>query len=576
MLPGRAWDKMRRWLDLIAVVVLGAGLVACGGCAQVQDAMATHSWQWLSPGSVIAPPPRAQFTPILTELGAADSQQVVLSEASEPTEADLVYSDSDYVIGPEDVLDVSIMDLFEEGRETAIRRAVTPSGLLSIPEYPRQIRAEGLTTVELEKAIKAAYEKAEILRKPTVQVTVFAQRSAAYTVISPGQGGGRYSISQKGMTLLDALAPVGGLASNPTVTYIYVYRGAQPVREHTEEEAAEEAPAPESAMSREASSAPGAGEAGPGAGSSVVAPAAPGIRAPGLPQKQDVFNVAVPGAPAAPASGPGNAPTTLPDRKSVMDVVVPGVGGVAAPADMGRFSEMGAATASGPVSRGAGRWEFRDGQWVQAGQASGPDAARSAATNRSDAKPAAAPAPGAKGDDPFGWSDTDRTSKRRVIAIHVKRLLDNDRKMNIVVRDKDIIRIPEPLSGEFYVAGEVARPGVYSLTGRQITIKMALTAAGNPQGLPDPRNAILYRRLEGNQEMVMPVNVEAIFKGEEPDMYLRPDDIIAVGSSPRAYWLSIVRYAFRLTYGFGFIYDRNFAPSFGAVPDTGSQRFTRW
>ena len=106
-------------------------------------------------------------------------------------------------------------------------------------------------------------------------------------------------------------------------------------------------------------------------------------------------------------------------------------------------------------------------------------------------KAAAGRGPG-RGEDPFGWSETDKTTKRRVIAIHVKRLLDNDRKMNIVIRNKDIIRIPEVVAGEFYVAGEVARPGVYSMTGRQITIKMALAAAGNLQGLPDPSPASTY------------------------------------------------------------------------------------
>ncbi len=554
--------------------MLAASAVGSVGCDQIKDWTATDSSRWLDPKSVIASPSRSRFVPIVTELGAADSQQNLLSEATEPTEADLVYTDSDYAIGPEDVVDISVMDLFEEGRETAIRRAITPNGLVSIPEYPRQIRAEGLTAPELEKAIKAAYEKAGILRNPTVQVTVFAQRSATYTVISPGGGGGRYNITQKDMTLMDALAPVGGLGSNPTVPYIYVYRGAGPVRERTEEEAVDETPAPESAMAPAAGTsapAPGVAPLPFGAPEGVTVPgpkapaAAPDITAPGSSEKRDVFNIAVPGAP-----------TTAPDRKSVMDVVVPGPASAPAPTDMGRFSEMASSVSRPSAPRASGRWEFRDGQWVQAGEVAADRTATSGPSSRSAASPdsKANAAHGAAKGDPFGWSDADKTAKRRVIAIHVKRLLENDRKMNIVIRNKDIVRIPEIVNGEFYVAGEVARPGVYSMTGRQITIKMALTAAGNLQGLPDPKNAVLYRRLEGNQELVMPMNVESIFRGEEPDVYLRPDDIIAVGSSPRAYWLSIVRYAFRLTYGFGFIYDRNFADPLITTPD--SKRFTRW
>ncbi|MCY2932096.1 MAG: polysaccharide biosynthesis/export family protein [Planctomycetota bacterium] len=519
----------------------------------------------------------------MTELTAADSQQTILPEATEPTEADLIYLDSDYVIGPEDVLDLSIMDLYEEGRETALRRTVTPNGLLSIPEFPRQIRAEGLTAPQLEQAIKAAYVKSEILRNPTVQVTVFAQRSATYTVITSAQGGGRYTISQKDMTLMDALAPVGGLSSNATVPYIYVYRGAGPVREHAEGEPAEEAPAPESAMSRATKAGPepvgplvpGDGLAVPGL-ASPEAPgngvAVPGIGPSGSSATRDVFNVAVPGVGG---NGSTSAPATLPDKKSIMDVVAPGATSLPAPTETGRFADLKPGPASsGAESRSPGRWEFRDGQWVQvaAGEEAGVSSAPSRPAPRDGAPKTAAGGTAGKDKDPFDWGETDKTTKRRVIAIHVKRLLDNDRKMNIVIRNKDIIRIPEMVNGEFYVAGEVARPGVYSLTGRQITMKMALTAAGNLQGLPEPKNAVLYRRLEGNQELIMPVNVESIFRGEEPDVYLRPDDIIAVGTSPRAYWLSIVRYAFRLSYGFGFVYDRNFAPT----NITDGHRFDRW
>ncbi|MCY2924258.1 MAG: polysaccharide biosynthesis/export family protein, partial [Planctomycetota bacterium] len=481
-------NKPTRWSDTIALgawAIVAASVAGSLGCDQVKDWTATDSSRWMDPRSVIAHPPRSKFVPIVTEFGPADSQQNALSEATEPTEPDLVYADSDYVIGPEDVLDISIMDLFEEGRETSIRRAVTPNGLLSIPEYPRQIRAEGLTGPELEKAIKSAYEKAEILRKPTVQVTVFAQRSATYTVISPGGGGGRYNISQKDLTLLDALAPVGGLGSNPTVPYIYVYRGAAPVREHTEEEPEAEAPAPESAMAPGGTSAPAPGGASGGMtipGLGAPAAPAPGGTPFGLPEKQDVFNVAVPGAPSG-AAASGTAPAT-PERKSVVDLLVPNQPASApAPSEMGRFSEMASSGSRPGASRPNGRWEFRDGQWVQAG-AGGEPGAKAPTTRQADASaPKAAPK---KGEDPFAWSETDKTSKRRVIAIHVKRLLENDRKMNIVIRNKDIIRIPEVTTGEFYVAGEVARPGVYSMTGRQITVKMALTAAGNLQGLPDP------------------------------------------------------------------------------------------
>jgi len=40
---------------------------------------------------------------------------------------------------------------------------------------------------------------------------------------------------------------------------------------------------------------------------------------------------------------------------------------------------------------------------------------------------------------------------------------------------------------------------------------------------------------------------------------VRPNDIVNVGTHPVATFLAVLRNAFRLSYGFGFVYDRNFA-----------------
>jgi protein involved in polysaccharide export with SLBB domain len=128
--------------------------------------------------------------------------------------------------------------------------------------------------------------------------------------------------------------------------------------------------------------------------------------------------------------------------------------------------------------------------------------------------------------------------------------------------------------GEFYVTGEVMRPGVYGLPSTQITIKQALSAAGNVAPLSWPENSVLIRRIGTNQEQTIPINVEAIFKGQEPDLFLKPNDILAVGTDVRAPFFAVLRNAFRMTYGFGFIYDRNFADPMTLTPK--SNRFTRW
>ena len=41
-------------------------------------------------------------------------------------------------------------------------------------------------------------------------------------------------------------------------------------------------------------------------------------------------------------------------------------------------------------------------------------------------------------------------------------------------------------------------------------------------------------------------------------MYIKKDDVIRVGTHAVAPLLATIRNSFRLTYGFGFVYDRNF------------------
>ena len=89
-----------------------------------------------------------------------------------------------------------------------------------------------------------------------------------------------------------------------------------------------------------------------------------------------------------------------------------------------------------------------------------------------------------------------------------------------------------------------------------------------------PENSILIRRIGNYQEQVIPLDLEAIFQSRDPDVYLKPNDVIAVGTDVRSTFMAVMRNAFRMTYGFGFIYDRNFDDIRPITPT--SRRFTRW
>ena len=145
-----------------------------------------------------------------------------------------------------------------------------------------------------------------------------------------------------------------------------------------------------------------------------------------------------------------------------------------------------------------------------------------------------------------------------IIRVPLRQLLNGDLKFNVVIKPQDTIVIPSPQVGEFYMGGHVQRVGVYSLTGRQITLKQAIISAGMLDELGIPERTEVIRRLGRDREIFVRVNLAKVFRGEQPDFFLKPYDIVQVGTSVFAPFLSAVRNGFRITYGFGFIYDRNY------------------
>jgi polysaccharide export outer membrane protein len=148
-------------------------------------------------------------------------------------------------------------------------------------------------------------------------------------------------------------------------------------------------------------------------------------------------------------------------------------------------------------------------------------------------------------------------SNPRVIRIPIDPLREGNPKYNIVIRPGDIINIPAIAPGEFYFLGHVGRPGVYSLTGRKVTLKQAIAAAGGLDAVAIPRRCDLIRRIGLNQEVTVQIDLQRIFDGEQPDIYLKANDLVNVGTDMFAPFLAVTRNAYRASYGWGFVYDQN-------------------
>lgn len=180
--------------------------------------------------------------------------------------------------------------------------------------------------------------------------------------------------------------------------------------------------------------------------------------------------------------------------------------------------------------------------------------------------------PGVPGAEPFDWDDVpELASSQRIIEIDVTALKNGDPRYNIVVRDRDVIQVPVD-TGVFYMMGEIARPGVYAFGGREITVKQAIALSGGFTPLAWPARCEIIRREQGtDKQLTIPINLDAVFAGSQPDVLMRTDDVFNAGTDVAAPFLFVLRNSFRFTYGYGFVYDRNFADQDAYFPRNNPQ-----
>ncbi len=554
----------RRYKTTLALGWALVALVCIGGCAKVGDFLKTDMTRFFSPERMVKQPRGTPINPIFSSVGPADTSQEMVPNATVPREEDWTYTDTDYLIGPSDYVNVTVMDLFVPGQEAMIQRRVSNSGFIDFPLVDELVKAEGLTEEQLKAEVVRAL-RVNVLRDPQVSVSVIRQSQNVFSILGAVERPNQYVIQRKDMRLLEALALAGGV-TQPHIRYIYVIRPVPAVRVKVS------APEPDETGLRgtpaQPSQRPESSEL------TLPEPTFPAASfdEPKLdePKKEEAHDIDEAlrelGAalPAAPETQKDEQATPSNDEKTTPSVVV----------RLSETSNAGPSAASQPTevgqSSGAYRWIYTSkGEWVQVA---------ADAPMLEESPESAEPGTEPQGDtpqdpDPFGWKKLDKSEMARIIAIKLDKLDAGDPRMNIIVRRNDIIRVPPLEFGDVYVTGEVLRPGPVSVAGRRMTIKMLMSMAGNLGPFAWPENSLLIRRVGDAQEQYIPLNIEAIFHGDEPDIFLKPDDVVAVGTDVRSMFYAVMRNAFRMTYGFGFLYDRNFSTPQLITPT--SRRFTR-
>ncbi len=410
--------------------------------------------------------------PILDQLDVIDEPETQVSGLSEVQPQDLIPVVHEYVIGPSDLITVTVFELVRPELESVQTRRVNELGAIRLPMIGT-VQVDGLTPSELENRIIEILDQKGILKDATVSVIVQESRQNTFSVIGEprmsGTAVGTYAILKTDFRLLDAMAMARGVSG--AIKTLFIIR--QVPLDQREQEV---------------------------------------IKGPQPPRDE--------------------APLPPRDPSELIDDLLRGVDETAADDPQAPQTPAGLERSLDTATDSGGHWVNIDGKWVRVEPSS---------PGTGDRLPAEA------------------MVTQRIIEVPYDRLLDGDMRYNVIIRPGDVIRVPPPVIGNVYIGGAISRPGTYALPGdKDLTLKQLIFAAGNVSPLAMPERVDLIRRVDNDQEAIVRLNLRSIFEGEEPDFYLKPNDTINIGTSWVATPLAVIRNGFRMSYGFGFVLDRNF------------------
>ena len=205
-------NRLGRKVTGAATVGLLALALGCNGDHDPKgffDPTATGRWQ-----------SHSLVVPILDKLDIGVEQpQDEFGQASEATPADLVPSDKDYRIAPNDMLNITVSDLLGPGVETPRQERVTESGNITLPSVG-EIPASGKTESELEQSIIQAYRDAKLIENAQVSVQVIESRGKIFTIYGAIPHPGQYPILNNNFRVLDALVIAGDAPLGSDMLYV--------------------------------------------------------------------------------------------------------------------------------------------------------------------------------------------------------------------------------------------------------------------------------------------------------------------------------------------------------------------
>jgi len=527
---------------------------------------------------------------ILDSLGVAEETPVAWEKAEEPKPSDIIADESDYMFLSGDIVRVTIFELLQEGAYFVNDYVVTETGKVSIPEVGI-VEVAGLTETQLEEEIKQILSPS-ILKEPSVSVALIRSQQHMFSILGDGVlAPGRYFIPRFDFRLTDALALSGG-PRQFNVSYIYVSRFVgekEKISEPSLPKLGEpklgfvepELSGPEKQLRDIIASRAQHQYQWPE--SKVVITSSEMMTDEPISVKEVLQTLSERSRRQKSVDErvedviksleePSRRQQRIYQQTNLQDRLRPSISSVAPKAMDKRLGEKEAGRIkwveqdgkwipvqiTPPKSKeeeeaGHIEWIFRNGKWIPV-QVGPPKPIRPVIEIEPEEQLV-----GPLEEEVVPVFERDNLAKARLIKIPADKLLAGDPRYNIVIKPGDAVLVPVDIIGEFCIMGNVNRPGYINITGRPMTLKMAIAAAGGLGPLAWPKRCEVVRRIGREKEEIVRVDLDKIARGEQPDFFIKPNDLINVGTHATSRWRAILRNAFRATYGFGFVYDRNFA-----------------
>jgi len=502
-----AWRFVASFGRMAAATALASSLLGC----EVDS--------WMDPSRTGYFETTPTTMPILSRLDVIEQQGAPGMVVAPPSPEDLVPGELKYRLAPGDIVRVEVFELVTPGQQEREELLIDQTGNIRLKEVG-DVVAAGLTIEEFQREIEAKVGR--LVTNPIVQVTLLKGQSFQFSISGAVNETGVFTLERPDFRLSEAIALAGGtLATTQRVKVIRAAPLDDTLKPVYPEPESGRAPAP----------------------SDETKP----VKGPDI---DDLINqlesgakpAEAPAAPEAPKSSPGIVggsaaafhPAQQDDAKGMVDV-----------------DELAEPAKDDPKQAGTGGYYFDEatGRWQRGTSGKGP-ATRPGRTN-----PPAAPSMYAT----------------RIIMVDYQRLVQGDPNLDVVVRPGDRIYVEPPDTGFLYIDGEVNRIGVYELqnTNGRLTLSRFVSAAGGLAPTAIPSRVDLVRMLGNDREATIRIDLAAIRNRSEPDIYMQANDHVIIGTNLIATPLAVIRNGFRMTYGFGFLLDRNFGNDvFGPPPES--------